>query len=230
MKRALFLSLVCAVGMAAGASTSAAVASPEAALFSTGLPGRPISAVEAQDIAGGDVFMFLNALRTKMTVKVYSNDDELRRLRPTPLNTYEVDVHNRIQDTTTAPYMPAPGYPKAAGSELTTRPSPFPAGTSRVVDVVKTANKYGPFMIKTDAVGSVEVYSKGKPIGNYNDVGYAVHANKDGFDGTRTNGCIQTRNIDNYRIGRELLNDRADAAQQRQSGRPVQLLHLPERD
>ncbi|HUX41542.1 MAG TPA: hypothetical protein VMV83_10295 [Rectinemataceae bacterium] len=232
MKRALFLSLVCAWGLALSATTPAAVAfgyPPMAALFSTGLPGAPLSAVEASSIAGGDVFMELNAERTRLRVKVYTNDDELRRLKPTPIKTFEVDAHNRIVETTKAPYMPAPGAAKANGSNLTSKPAQFPSGTSNVSAITKTSGKYGPNMISTDAVGRVEVYAKGKSVGTYSDVGYAIHSNVNDFSVSRSNGCVIVSKTANSAIAGVLRADREDASNNRPSGRSVQLFHVWER-
>ncbi|MDA8409194.1 MAG: hypothetical protein M0001_02240 [Treponema sp.] len=238
MKRALFLSLVCVAVAALGASTPAAVALDDdnqavgatasaqslASLFSAGLPGRPISAIEASSIAGGDVFAELNADRTKMTVKVYTNNDELRRLRPTPIQSFQIDVHNRIVNGTTAPYMPADGYPVASGVGLTTRPGPFPQGTWNITDIREIAGKYGPFMVMTDAVGNVEVFSNGISQGRFYDTGYALHSSAVDFAYSRTYGCLQNRRADSITFASVLLADRAEAARERQSGRQVQML------
>jgi len=229
MKRALFLSLLCAAGLAVGASVPAAVfvsVQPEAALFLAGLPGEPITAIEASAIVGGDVFMELNAERTRLKVKVYTNDDELRRLRPTPIKTFEVDAHNRIVETTKAPYMPAPGSPKANGSNLTSKPAEFPSGCSNVTAVTKTDGKYGPNMISTDATGKVEVYANGQSVGTYNDVGYAIHSNANDFSASKSYGCIIVTKTANEAIACVLKADRDDVAKNRPGGRPVQMLHV----
>lgn len=229
MKRALLLSLVGVAGAALSAATLAPMA-PEAlpgtGLFSGNLPGQPISAVEASTIVGGDVFMELNAARTRLKVKIYTNDNELRRLRPTPIMTFEVDAHNRIVDTKNAPYMAAPGFPRANGSNLTSRPAQFPSGTVNITAITKTSGKYGPNMISTDAVGKVEVYADGESVGTYNDVGYAIHSNTNDFSVSRTYGCVIVSKTANGAIAGVLRADREDARRTRPGERPVQLFHV----
>lgn len=228
MKRALLL--VLALGLAASLAAGVlpfrpGFAPPGGSLLDS-LPGSPIGSEEAESIRGGDVFISLDGPRNRLTVKVYPNDDELRRLKPVPIKTLEVDAHNRIVDTTKAPYMPAAASKLPAGANLTSRPSPFPSGTCSITGVKPTSGKYGPNMISTDAVGKVEVFADGKSLGSYSDAGYAIHSNSNDFRASKSFGCIIVREADNAAIAKVLREDRADAERSKQSRRPVQLLHV----
>ncbi|HUX38280.1 MAG TPA: hypothetical protein VMV44_10305 [Rectinemataceae bacterium] len=229
MKRALFLVISGAAASVFGAGvlpSALPASSPGTVAPSVCLPGIDIEGVEAASIEGGDVFMSLNAARTRLTIKVYTNDDELRRLRPTPLKTFVVDAHNRIVDTTRAPFIPAANSKVPTGANLTSKPEAFPSGTCNITGVRATSDKYGPNMISTDAVGKVGVYADGASVGRYSDAGYALHSNVKDFERSRSNGCIVVRQTDNRAIASVLRADRADAERTRPERRPVQLLHV----
>ncbi|MEI6876127.1 MAG: hypothetical protein WCL50_13470 [Spirochaetota bacterium] len=233
MKMLLFLPLSLALGVStfagaiqgAGAVRTSPSGDPLAAL-----PGRTPTALEASAIRGGDVVMKLNANRTQLTVDVYSNDSELRRLNPRPTQSLTIDAHNRIVNTTSAPFMPANGrdrdlFPLGAG--LTTMPAQFPAGTWAITGVRSRDDDYGPFMIGTNAVGRVDVYAGGVKVGSANDVGYAIHSNSKDFAVSLSYGCIIVRQNDNALIAGILNADRADSA--RENGRCVQFLSVGDR-
>ncbi len=229
MKRALFLVISCAAVSVFGAGvlpSALQAASPWTLASTPCLPGIGIEGEEAASIAGGDVFMSLNAERTRLTIKVYTNDDELRRLKPTPLKTIEVDAHNRIVDSKQAPYIPAANSKVPSGANLTSKPEAFPSGTWNITGVRATSDKYGPNMISTNAVGKVEVYADGASVGRYSDAGYAIHSNVKDFERSRSNGCIVVRQADNRLISSVLRADRADAERNRPQRRPVQLFHV----
>lgn len=228
MKRALFSVSACVLGLALSAGTlpTPSGAAASWAAFGAGLPGAAIEAEEAAAIHGGDVFMSLNENRTKLTVKVYINDEELLRLRPTPIATFEVPAHNRIVDTKEAPYYSPQGGRVPEGADLTSRPSRFPGGTWRVTEVASVSGKFGPNMIRTDAVGSVEVFAGGKSVGTYSDVGYAIHSNTNDFRYSKSLGCVIVRQEDNARIAAVLNADRADAARNKTNRRAVQLFNV----
>ncbi|MFZ4616131.1 MAG: hypothetical protein ACOYM2_08055 [Rectinemataceae bacterium] len=194
-----------------------------------GLPGFEITQAEAASIDGGDVVMSLNASRTKMTVNVYTNDQELRRLNPQPLKVLVMDSHNRIVETIKAPFMPAPGSAKPAmDGPFTSKPASFPAGLWSVTGV-KTATgsqaKYGPNIINTNAVGTVRVYdTNGTFLGESADVGYAIHSNTNGFAVSKSYGCVIIGQNDNAVLGNILRSDAASATLPgNRNGRPVQL-------
>lgn len=233
MFRILYLAFACALAYPLSAGVLPTVDAAPASIdtfFGGGLPGLPLSDLEESTITGGDVFMSLNASRTRLTVKVYTNNDELRRLRPTPLKTFEIDAHNRIMETTKAPYMPAKGDSKVpAGANLTTKPEAFPSGTWRITSVRKTSGDYGPNMISTNAVGRVKVYADGVSVGEYSDAGYAIHSNKKDFSVSKSYGCIVVREADNRELARVLREDSADARRNRSGGRTVQLLNVRDR-
>jgi hypothetical protein len=109
---------------------------------------------------GGDVRMSLNPDRTKLIVNVIDNEYEARLGRIPPKQVLELDVHNRIVNTTNAPFMPATrdGRELAAAVSTTTKPSPFPEGYWTITAIKPRDDKYGPYFISTNAIGRVEVY------------------------------------------------------------------------
>jgi len=206
---------IIALGLAAGLA-AALVAEPPGASADAdpfaGLPGRAITPAEARTIDGGDVYMTLNPERTKLTVKVYDNEYEASLGRLGPKESYTVDAHNRIQDTTSAPFMPAGQDSKtyAGVGGLTTRPGEFPEGCWNITNVREEKGKYGPNMISTDAVGRVQVYSGASKVAEANDRGYAIHSNTNSFDSSVSHGCVVVRQEDNNRIAKTLRDDAAD--------------------
>ena len=220
MHKLLFIPLFLALAAASfGVALPGAGFEPPAALTSlaadpfAGLPGIVLTASEAASIRGGDVVVKLNAQRTKLQVDVYINDSELRRLNPNPIKTLVLDAHNRVADTTKAPFMPAngdrDGMPLGAG--LTTKPAPFPAGTWNITTVKPCAGSYGPNMIGTNAVGKVDVYANGVKVGSANDVGYAIHSNAKPFESSKSYGCIVVKKEDNIKLADILDADRRSA-------------------
>jgi len=192
-----------------------------------GLPGRVIGPAEAATIRGGDVVIKLNAARTKLIVDVYINDDELRRLSPKPIKTLVLDAHNRPVDTTKAPFMPADRDVLPLGGALTSKPAKFPAGTCKVTSVQEREGSYGPYMVKTGAVGEVNVYAGDKLLGKYKDVGYAIHSNNIKFEYSQSYGCIIIRKEDNAKLAKILKDDRKDALDREdRKGRVTQLVHV----
>jgi len=205
---------------------------PDPALWSAGLPaggaaedpfegivGLALGAEEAAALEGGDVYMSLNEERTRLRVDVYSNERDAG-MRSRPQESYEVDAHNRIVERRgAAPFMPAPGASRAGDpAGMTSTPVRFPEGVWQVGQVAARADSYGPNMIKTNAVGSVEVFdARGNPMGRRADIGYAIHSNAADFGTSRSYGCIVVRREDNARIARSIELDRADSPRSRQS-------------
>jgi hypothetical protein len=187
-------------------------ASPVGDIFSS-VPGRALSDLEARVIRGGDVVMKLSPDRTKLTVDVYINDEELKRLNPKPIKTVVMDAHNRVVDTTQAPFMPAGNARDAlpVGAGLTSRPARFPAGTWNVTEVVERSGSYGPNLVRTDAVGRVDVYAGASRVGSAADVGYAIHSNDKDFGRSQSYGCIVIRKDDNAALADILAKDRTSA-------------------
>ncbi len=183
------------------------------------IPGEPLSRDECAAVAGGDVRMSLNRNRTRLTVNVIDNEYEARLGRIPPKQVLQFDVHNRIVDTTQAPFMPASadGRVLAAAVPVTTRPSQFPEGYWAITAIKPRDDKYGPYMLSTNAVGKVEVYvNDGRggymPVGTYSDLGYALHSNTNAFDISKTYGCIILKQDDVAMLARILQQDRAENA------------------
>jgi len=178
------------------------------------LGGVAIDATEAASIDGGDVFLDLDRARTRLKVTVVDNEYEARLGRIKPKEVYYVDAHNRLVDTIDAPFFVA-GSSKDMWDGvqgLTTRPVPFPEGTWNITGVREVELeelKYGPYMIGTDAIGWVEVYSAGSRVTTAYDGGYAIHSNSNDFSSSQSYGCIVVRESDNRRIAASLKADRA---------------------
>jgi len=125
---------------------------------------------------------------------------------------FEIEAHNRVQETTKAPFMPTKTserqLPGAAG--YTSRPEAFPGGSWAVGDVVERDDKYGPNWIRTNAVGHVEVYGKdGTRAGVYEDTGYAIHSNSGrAFNESSTWGCVLVKEEGNQRLAEAIRSDR----------------------
>lgn len=162
--------------------------------------------------------MVLNSSRTKLTVNVIDNEYEARLGRIPPKEVFEVDVHNRIVDTRDAPFMPAPESKKATGSTpgLTSQPAEFPEGNWLITGMKVREDKYGPYMISTNAMGSVDVYAPDvteggkKYIGTYKDIGYTIHSNTIPFEYSKSYGCLIVRQEDVVRLADTLNRDRQE--------------------
>lgn len=179
-----------------------------------------LSMEECGEIRGGDVRMVLNAARTRLKVNVVDNEYEARLGRIPPKEVYEIDVHNRVVETKSAPYMPtaeAKRQTSGAGG-LTTRPGLFPEGNWLVTGLKARSDKYGPYMISTGAVGEVEVYMQGASegekiyLGSYKDSGYAIHSNTIPFEYSKTYGCLIARQQDLARLATTLNKDKQENA------------------
>lgn len=181
------------------------------------IPGEPLGLEECDAVVGGDVRMSLNQNRTKLKVNVIDNEYEARLGRIPPKEVYEFDVHNRVVNTTNAPFMPAKraGRTLAASADVTTKPSEFPEGYWSVTAVKERSDKYGPYMISTNAVGDVDVYvsdgNGGKLcMGKYKDLGYALHSNTNSFNVSKSYGCIILKQEDATTLSRILKKDKED--------------------
>lgn len=206
----VFLSLVMTASVAGAAALEAGPADP----FS-GFPGMRMSEREADSVFGGDVRMRLNGARNRLEVEIISNEYEARLGRIPPVARYEVDVHNRVADTNRAPFLPAAsawgmvdGY-----SGLSSRPAAFPSGYWEIGRITERTDAYGPFMISTNAVGTVEVYgSDGRGgrtyLGTLPDTGYALHSNAKPFESSLSYGCLVLRQDDVSRIANDIMADR----------------------
>lgn len=199
----------------------AAVLVAVAANASASGPGDPFAGVagslmgpeEAAAFDGGDVRMTLNAERTKLKVEVTGSVDHPsigHRKNGSQLS-FEIDVHNRVVDTKKADFMPAGKSPASLEGQgkLSSRPEQFPEGTWKVTAVVARKDKYGPNMIKTNAVGNVEVFNeKGASLGRYKDTGYALHSNTNDFSVSKSWGCIIVKQADNRRLANLIDRDK----------------------
>lgn len=179
--------------------------------------GVPLSQNECAAVVGGDVRMSLNQDRSKLTVNVIDNEYEARLGRIPPKEVLEFDAHNRVVDTIQAPFMPATidGRALAAVASVTTRPSPFPEGYWSITAITPRQDKYGPYMISTNAVGNVEVFvndgvGRYMPIGSYCDLGYALHANTNPFNASKSYGCLVLKQDDVARLATILQEDKAE--------------------
>jgi len=177
--------------------------------------GIPLSLEECGKIVGGDVRMVLNAERTRLTVNVIDNEYEARLGRIPPKEVFQIDVHNRVVDTIDAPFMPTAesrNLTEWAG-DLTSKPDLFPEGNWLVTGTRARNDRYGPYMIATGAIGQVEVYMQGADegkkiyLGNYKDVGYAIHSNTIPFEYSKTYGCLVVRQEDLARLAGTLIKD-----------------------
>ena len=179
--------------------------------------GVPLSQNECASVVGGDVRMSLNQARNRLKVNVIDNEYEARLGRIPPKEVLEFDVHNRVVDTTQAPFMPAgrDGRALAAAAAVTTRPSQFPEGYWSVTAVNPREDKYGPYMISTNAIGAVETFVNDgaggyMPVGTYRDLGYALHANTNPFNVSKTYGCMVLKQEDLATLATILRNDKAE--------------------
>jgi hypothetical protein len=173
------------------------------------LTGTELSDAESAFYTGGDVRMELDEARSRVKVKVYDNEYEARLGRIGPSEVFTVEAHNRIVETTEAPFYPvgrsAKVYEGVGG--LTTEPVEFPSGSWNVTAVEERSGKYGPYMIKTDAVGEVQVYSGESKVGTATDGGYAMHSNSNDFSVSKSYGCVIMRQEDTRRVARTLIAD-----------------------
>lgn len=181
------------------------------------LPGVPMTAEEAEKVAGGDVRMRFMPDRNTMEVEVVSNEYEARLGRIPPVR-YTIEAHNRLVETTGAPFLPTAASARMIEgiAGLTARPAPFPEGHWDITGVSLRSDRFGPYMISTNAWGDVEVYqSNGNGgrnyVGTLPDTGYAIHSNSKPFNLSASNGCIIIRDADAAWLAREIVADRVDA-------------------
>ncbi len=179
--------------------------------------GVPLSQNECASVVGGDVRMSLNQARNRLKVNVIDNEYEARLGRIPPKQVVEFEVHNRVVNTTKAPFMPATsdGRALAASASITTRPSQFPEGYWSITAIKPRQDKYGPYMISTNAIGSVEAFVNDgaggyMPVGNYRDLGYALHANTNPFDVSKSYGCLIMKQEDLAALTGILKADKAE--------------------
>ncbi len=173
--------------------------------------GIPIGGMEAESIEGGDMFMRLNKERNKLEVHTEFPSKTASGLPTRVSFSYSMDAHNRVVNTKGADFMPAggaiPENLRDKGS-LASRPEGFPAGVWNVTAVKERKDKFGPYMISTDAVGVVEVFdAKGNSLGRYKDAGYAIHSNTNDFKTSQSWGCVILREEDNRRLAEALSRD-----------------------
>lgn len=179
---------------------------------------RILTQAECARIAGGDVKMRMNAARTNIHVNVIDNEYEARLGRIPPKESFDIEVHNRVMKTNRASYIPASDSRSYPGREdgLTTMPEPFPEGTWRIVRVRERTDKYGPFMIMTDAIGMVDVFRPAvaegelELCGRFSDTAYGIHSNTIPFERSLTYGCVIARQEDLERLALVLAADRAE--------------------
>jgi hypothetical protein len=204
-----------------GASVNSCVAVPWIPRFDAVV----LTADECEGIFGGDVRMFLNAARTNMTVKVLENDAEGRLGKIPPTEVYEIQVHNRLVDTINAPFLPTPETSRILGSiaGLTSKPNSFPVGTWNITSIAARDDQYGPYMIRTNATGTVDVFrsqSNGSGavyIGTYQDTGYGIHANTRPFETSQSYGCIVARKEDIVKLVNTINKDRREDTDAKQT-------------
>jgi hypothetical protein len=166
---------------------------------------------EAAAVEGGDVHMTLNAERTKLEVKVTAQkDSRTGHKKAGSERRFEIEAHNRVVDTKKADFMPAGKTPAELDGKgkLGSRPEQFPSGTWNVTAVKERKDKFGPNIMKTNAVGNVEVFDgKGNSLGRYKDAGYAIHSNTSDFSTSKSWGCIIVKEADNRRLAAALNRD-----------------------
>lgn len=185
----------------------------------------PLSLKECMSIEGGDVRMVLNPARNRLTVSVIDNEYEARLGRYPPREVYEIDVHNRIVDTRRAPFIPTAESRKQTSwaGNLLSRPDVFPEGYWNISRVSERTDKFGPYMVATNAQGQVDVFMRlsddQEPvyIGTYADTGYAIHANTNPFEYSKSYGCLIARKEDLERLAKTLKKDREDDRESRQT-------------
>lgn len=190
---------------------------PSDPTFWAGILGVPLDQDECASIVGGDVRMSLNSDRTRLKVNVIDNEYEARLGRIPPKQVLELDVHNRIADTTYAPFMPATkdGRELAAAVSTTSRPSPFPEGYWTITRITPCNDRYGPYFISTNAIGRVDVYENDGSggqllIGKFKDLGYSLHASTVPFNVSKSYGCLVLRQDDAAMLARILQADRQE--------------------
>ena len=207
--------LVMAAALAAAAATAAAAGRVDPF---AGAPGLVIGADEAAAIAGGDVTVELNDARDTLKVKIEYTETSPQGRPLLREFQYEVPAHNRVVDTTRAEFMTAGGAKPAELKDkagLTSKPATFPVGTHEITEVKKRDDRFGPNIIKTNAVGTVDVYdSKWKRLGSYKDEGYAIHSNDKDFDKSQSWGCIIVQKKDNEKLAKDLRADKARKGKQ----------------
>lgn len=171
-----------------------------------------LSEAELAAALGGDVYLELNEARTRLKVTVTSTDPEAKLGLVPRKEVFEIDAHNRVQDTTKAPFMPTRASEKQlpGADGYTSRPAAFPGGSWAVGDVVARDDKYGPNWVRTNAVGQVEVFGRdGARVGVYEDTGYAIHSNSGkAFGESSTWGCVLVKEDGNQRIAEAIRSDR----------------------
>ncbi|HNX73541.1 MAG TPA: L,D-transpeptidase [Spirochaetales bacterium] len=189
------------------------------------LRGKYVDEVEAAKVQGGDTRVTLDSSRTKLKVEVIDSEYEAKLGRIPPKETYVIDVHNRVMQTTEAPFMPKPGTQNVAphGPGVTCAPEPFPAGNWQITGERARGDKYGPFSIQTNAVGHVDVYGPVGPegraayLGTYADTGYSLHSNTIPFERSLSYGCIVMRQDDVSKLATTLLIDKGRDPKARQT-------------
>jgi len=199
--------------LAVGAGNASALTVMErrgasAMAFPGEVPESPFAcfALDGEDcssIVGGDVRMVLNTSRTRLTVNVIDNEYEALLGRIPPKEVYEIDVHNRVVETTCAPFMPTGESRRQLGTTEGVMASAgfFPEGNWLVTGVKTRSDKYGPYMIGTGAVGGGCLLPRsweGEKIylGRYKDLGYAIHSNTVPFEYSKSYGCLIVRQED----------------------------------
>ncbi len=229
-----FIAMLAAAG-AAGAATVRLPEVPDAR--STGYPaeqfftvdGIQLSDTEAELFTGGDVRVDMDDSRTSVTVRVYDPSPDPRPWGARPDEIFTLPITARIQDTVYAPFFPTSSSALATRGMygLTTKPADFPAGIWKITGIREDSGPYGPYFINTNAVGIVGLYQNGRYMGMYADTGYAGHSNSRGLDAL-TNGCFILTKVDDIRLARTLMDDRALAAAARTT--TMQTLHVRDMD
>ncbi len=214
MRKLLFILLGATIIAAAYAETGLAETSAtlEDALF-RGIPGVAMDDAELAGYLGGDVYMELSEKRNRIKVTVTSTDPEAKLGLIPKREVFYVDAHNRVVTTTAAaPYFATAAEKKRLGntSDMRSTPEPFPVGAWNITSVGIRSDEYGPNIIRTDAVGKVNVYdTTGKDFyGRYDDTGYAIHSNVKPFSESKSWGCVIVRQADNERIAQAIREDR----------------------
>ncbi len=172
--------------------------------------GRPLGDAEALAIDGGDVRMDLDDMRTSLSVWVGDNRSPTSDGGMATVERYTIPVHNRIVDTNGAPFIPGDSFLRGLQPIpfITSKPIPFPAGTWNITGVATRIDNYGPYMIRTDAIGKVNVFKDGAPMGVFKDSGYGIHSNIIPFEQSRSHGCLVVSQKDSARLVATLKADR----------------------
>lgn len=205
-KSFLFLALAAAVALTAAAEDFE-------------VSGQALTSGELFLIEGGEVIIRVNADRNRAEVTLIDERGECEKIRR-----YEVPVSCNVLDD--AKYMPtetairdlySDGWTASQITLMRSTPERFPKGMWSITGVEAISGEYGPYKIRTNAVGNVSVtLQEGGSqyfVGVHEDMYYQGHSNKSELEG-KTLGCVLFSKFDNERVARDLMRDRERGGKQ----------------